>query len=80
MKRPIELDGGNLSSIITMMLMEQGKDRYSLTFEQFNTADLGDKCLYCEGEWAEGNENNPYPDSISVVIMTMDELEAAGLN
>lgn len=72
MRKPIELSGDHLSSIITAMLKERGLTEYTLQFDTFHELDLGSYGLECSAEWNE-TDGKSYPDSITVTIRKLDE-------
>lgn len=72
MKKPIALNGDNLSSIITAMLMEKGLTEYTLHFDTFTELDLGNWGLEFTAEWSDSGDKS-YPESITVTLRKVDD-------
>lgn len=71
MKQPIPLGAGELSSIITAMLLEQGKTEYTLSFNDYTNLGLGDCALESMGNFE--NDDDDRPVSITVTVLSVEE-------
>ena len=73
MKKPIPLGTGELSSMITAMLLQQGKTEFTLTLAEFEDMGLGALHVMSDGEFEEGSDT---PTSVTVHVMNEEQVAA----
>ena len=70
-KTPIPLEQGELCSIITAMLLQQGKTEFTLSLAEFDDMGIGKLHLMSDGEFEEGSDT---PTSVTVHVLTEEQV------
>lgn len=72
MKKPIPLGQGELCSIITAMLLQQGKTEFTLSAAEFEDMGVGKLHVMTDGEFE--NDDSDTPTSMTVHVWTEEQL------
>lgn len=71
MKKPLPLGHGEFCTIITAMLLQQGKTEFTLSLAEFEDMGIGKLHLMSDGEFEEGSDT---PASVTVHVMTEEQV------